>query len=214
MTDSLEDLQSRLDELEDRVDALENQKSDLEETVDAQAETIASQREQLKAQRERLNEYEEKLTVSSDHRKHLQQRIHALEDTEDTDSDEASQNKSPLQQLASLPSKAVSKLTANQERARFIAKDVREYAKKVPAGFTIDSATIRKILKAKEGRTPHTQTISRVMDFLDRLGKEDVQVVKRRGTKRTVFTERAVAELASTSPKSNTAITDVVMRWR
>ncbi|WP_224337874.1 hypothetical protein [Haloprofundus halobius] len=203
MTESIEGLQSRLDDLEDRVDALEDEKSDLEDTVQAQAEMIASQRE-------RLDEYEETLSVSSDHRKHLQQRVHALEDSED--SDETSQSKSPLQQLISLPSKAVSKLTANQERARFIAKDIHEYAKKVPAGYAIDSGTIRKVLKAKEDRTPHTQTVSRVMDFLNQLKKEDVQVVKRRGTKRAVFTERAVSELGSTS--SPGGITDVVMRWR
>ncbi|KTG11481.1 hypothetical protein AUR64_04305 [Haloprofundus marisrubri] len=212
MTDSVEDLRSRLDDLEDRVDDLEDEKSDLEDTVDAQAETIASQRGQLRAQRERLSEYEEQLSVSSDHRKHLQQRVHALEDSQSTDSDETSQSKSPLQQLISLPSKAVSKLTTNQERARFIAKDIREYAKKVPAGYAIDSGTIRKVLKAKEDRTPHTQTVTRVMEFLDRLGKEDVQVVKRRGTKRAVFTERAVTELSGTS--SSGGITDVVMRWR
>ncbi|WP_224450475.1 hypothetical protein [Haloprofundus salilacus] len=211
MTDSAEDLRSRLDDLEDRVDALEDEKSDLEDTVEAQAETIASQRDQLKTQRERLVEYEERLSVSSDHRKHLQQRVHALEDSQDVNSDERSQGKSPLQQLINLPSKAVSKLTANQERARFIAKDIRDYAKKVPAGYAIDSGTIRKVLQAKEDRTPHTQTVSRVMDFLNRLGKEDVQVVKRRGTKRAVFTERAVTELASTS--STGGITDVVMRW-
>ncbi|WP_224338117.1 hypothetical protein [Haloprofundus halobius] len=212
MTDSVEDLKSRLDDLEDRVDALEDEKSDLEETVDAQAETIASQRDQLREQRKRLDEYEEKLTVSRDHRKHLQQRVHALEDSQGADSDETNTTRSPLQQLISLPSKAVSKLTANQKRARFIAKDIREYAKKVPAGYAIDSSTIRKVLKAKEDRTPHTQTVSRVMDFLDRLGKEDVQVVKRHGTKRAVFTERAVTELAGTS--STGGITDVVMRWR
>jgi DNA repair exonuclease SbcCD ATPase subunit len=211
MTESIEDLRSRLDDLEDRVDNLEDEKSELEDTVEAQAETIASQREQLGEQRERLSEYEEKLDVSSDHRKHLQQRVHALEDSEDTDSDETTMTRSPLQQLISLPSKAVSKLTANQERARFIAKDIGEYAKKVPAGYAIDSGTIRKVLKAKESQTPHTQTVSRVMDFIDRLGKEDVQVVKRRGTKRAVFTEHAVTELGNTSTGG---ITDVVMRWR
>ncbi|KTG11389.1 hypothetical protein AUR64_03800 [Haloprofundus marisrubri] len=212
MTESIEDLQSRLDDLEDRVDNLEDEKSDLEDTVEAQAETIASQREQLKEQHERLTEFEEKLRVSTDHRKHLQQRVHALETSEDSDTDETNQSRSPLQQLISLPSKAVSKLTANQERARFIAKDIREFAQKVPAGFAIDSSTIRKVLKAKEGATPHTQTVTRVIEFLDRLGKEDVQVVKRRGTKRAVFTEHAVSELASTS--SSGGITDVVMRWR
>jgi hypothetical protein len=120
---------------------------------------------------------------------------------------------SPLQQLIRLPSKAVSKLTANQERARFIAKDITDYATKVPAGFALDSSTIRTVLHAKEGRTPHTQTVARVMDFLDDFGKEGVKMVKRRGTKRVIFTEHAVSDLAGTSSSSR-SITDVVMGWR
>ncbi|WP_425433184.1 hypothetical protein [Haloferax sulfurifontis] len=54
------------------------------------------------------------------------------------------------------------------------------------------------------------------MDFLDDLGKEGVKIVKRRGTKRVIFTEHAVSELAETAPKSagGSGITDVVMGWR
>ncbi|GGC48797.1 hypothetical protein GCM10007209_08040 [Haloferax sulfurifontis] len=91
-----------------------------------------------------------------------------------------------------------------------------EYATNVPAGFALDASTIRTVLHAKEGRTPHTQTVSRVMDFLDDLGKEGVKIVKRRGTKRVIFTEHAVSELAETAPKSagGSGITDVVMGWR
>ncbi|MGB9956456.1 hypothetical protein ACOZ4B_08715 [Haloferax prahovense] len=91
-----------------------------------------------------------------------------------------------------------------------------EYATNVPAGFALDSSTIRTVLHAKEGRTPHTQTVSRVMDFLDDLGKAGVKIVKRRGTKRVIFSEHVVSELAETAPPSSgkSSIMDVVMRWR
>ncbi|SDM93322.1 hypothetical protein SAMN04487949_2895 [Halogranum gelatinilyticum] len=208
--DASDDVATRLNELENRVDELEQKTEQLEETVEAQADIIASQREQLAEYRDIVDDIESTLHTSKDHRKHLQQRVHALEDDPETD---ATDTASPLQQLIRLPSKAASKLTANQERARFIAQDIREYAKKVPAGFAIDSTTVRKLLQAKEGQTPHTQTVTRVMDFLDRLGKEDVRIVKRRGTKRVVFSEHAVGELAATSTTSQ-AITDVVMGWK
>ncbi|RDZ35284.1 MULTISPECIES: hypothetical protein [Haloferax] len=212
---SIEDLAARIDELEERVDALETDTQQLEETVEAQAQTIASQREALTQYETRADDLEAKLDAASDHRKHLQQRLYAVESA-DTPTDESNTRRSPLQQLIRLPSQALSKLTANQERARFIAKDIREYATNVPAGFALDSSTIRTVLHAKEGQTPHTQTVSRVMDFLDDLGKEGVKIVKRRGTKRVIFTERAVSELAETSSASagGSGITDVVMRWR
>ncbi|RDZ44857.1 hypothetical protein C5B91_09100 [Haloferax sp. Atlit-10N] len=210
---SIEDLAARIDELEDRVDELEADTEQLEATVDAQAETIASQRDQLAHYETRTQELEAELDAATDHRKHLQQRLYAVE-SRDTPTDETTPT-SPLQQLIRLPSKARSKLTANQERARFIAKDIREYATNVPAGFALDSSTIRTVLHAKEGRTPHTQTVSRVMDFLDDLGKEGVKIVKRRGTKRVIFSEHVVSELAETAPSSGkSSITDVVMGWR
>ncbi|KAB1187499.1 MULTISPECIES: hypothetical protein [Haloferax] len=213
MTEStIEDLAARIDKLEDHVDALETDNQQLEDTVEAQAATIESQRERLTQYKTRVQELETKLDSATDHRKHLQQRLHALE-SEDTTNTEVNKPTSPLHQLIRLPPKAVSKLTANQERARFIAKDIKEYATKVPAGFALDSSTIRTVLHAKEGRTPHTQTVSRVMDFLDDFGKESVKIVKRRGTKRVIFTEHAVSELAGTSPTSR-SITDVVMGWR
>ena len=69
---------------------------------------------------------------------------------------------------------------------RNITEDIREYADHVLAGFTIDSGTIRTVLKATEGTTPHTQTVARVMSFLDRLVKDHVRTVTRRRTKRLV----------------------------
>lgn len=78
-------------------------------------------------------------------------------------------------------------LTANQERARFIARDIHDYAEKAPAGFVIDSRVIKRVLTASEGKRPHTQTVDRVMDFLDEFGKQDVQQKKRRGKKLIVI---------------------------
>ncbi|MDS0300224.1 hypothetical protein NDI76_15865 [Halogeometricum sp. S1BR25-6] len=206
---SLKALQERLNELEARVTTLEEENEELRETVE-------SQREELTEYREKLDTQTNERDAAADHRKHLQQRLHALEsENKDTDTtDQTTETRSPLQQLVGLPAKFTKKLTANQERARFIAQDIQEYATKVPAGFAVDSARIRRILNAKEGRTPHTQTVTRVMEFLDRLGKDEVRVIKRRGTKRVIFTEGAVSALAGIEPADSArGITDVVMRW-
>ena len=98
----------------------------------------------------------------------------------------------PLERICSLPEHVADReLTANQERARFIARDIQDYAEKAPAGLVIDSRAIKRVLTASEGKRPHTQTVARVMDFLDDLGKEDVRLKKRRGKKLIVVDSEA-----------------------
>ncbi|KYH23952.1 hypothetical protein HAPAU_40310 [Halalkalicoccus paucihalophilus] len=59
-----------------------------------------------------------------------------------------SQNvETPLERICALPEHVADReLTSNQERARFIARDVRDYAEKAPAGLVLDSRTITKVL--------------------------------------------------------------------
>lgn len=100
--------------------------------------------------------------------------------------------KTPMERIIRYSEDAAKEhLTANEERARFIAKDVTDYAKKVPAGLIIDSRTVRKVITAKEGDRPHTQTVARIMDFMADFGKDEVEVVKRRGKKLVVIDEDA-----------------------
>lgn len=47
------------------------------------------------------------------------------------------------------------------------------------------------MITAAEGTKPHTQTVARVMDFLDELGKEVVEQTKRRGKKLVVVDPEA-----------------------
>jgi hypothetical protein len=109
-----------------------------------------------------------------------------------------SQNtETPLERICAIPEHVADReLTANQERARFIARDVRDYAESAPAGLVIDSRAIKRVLTAVEGKRPHTQTVARVMDFLDDLGKEGVQQKKRRGKKLVVVDPEAADRYA------------------
>ena len=76
-------------------------------------------------------------------------------------------------------------------------KDIRDYAEKAPAGFVVDSRTIKKVIAAAEGKRPHTQTVARVMDFLDDLGQDSVELIKRRGKKLIVVDSEVVDRLAN-----------------
>lgn len=81
-----------------------------------------------------------------------------------------------LEEIVTLPEQlAERELHHNQKRARFIARDISDYARSVPAGFALDSDTIRTVLKANEEETPHNQSICRVVDFLQKFGEGDVK---------------------------------------
>jgi hypothetical protein len=90
---------------------------------------------------------------------------------------------------------ATSELTANQERARFVAKDVVEYTRSVPAGRAIKSSEIATVLRAGTDCKGRSQTVSRVIEFLNDLGGDGVEVVERRGERRVIFDDHAAHRL-------------------
>jgi hypothetical protein len=97
-----------------------------------------------------------------------------------------------LERICALPEHIADReLTANQERERFIATDVWDYTEKAPAGLVIDSRAIKRVITAKEGTCPHTQIVARVMNFLDDLGKVDIDLKKCRGKKLVVVDPKA-----------------------
>ena len=105
----------------------------------------------------------------------------------------------PLERVCALPEHSVAdNLTSNQERARFVAQGIKDYGRRVPAGIGIRSSEIRRVLSASEESTIHTQTVSRVMDFLDELGGDDVRIKTTRSGERTVvFTEEIVERITA-----------------
>jgi len=117
-------------------------------------------------------------------------------ETEETDTQ---QPETALETICALPEPAAEEnLTANQQRARFVAKDISDYGRKVPAGIAIKSSEIRRVLRASEEAKIHTQTVSRVIDFLDRLGDNEVNEKKTQsGETVVVFTEEIVGRITS-----------------
>ncbi len=133
-----------------------------------------------------------------------EERLDAVEDggstsetpTPNDEKDGSTTPKTPLERVCSLPEEAAtSQLSANQRRARFVAKDVEQYASKVPAGYAITSGEISTVLRAGTDCKGRTETVSRVMDFLEELGKDAVKIVERRGTRRVILDEQLVEQL-------------------
>jgi regulator of replication initiation timing len=113
----------------------------------------------------------------------------------------------PLEDVVDLPEHvAESELSPNQQRARFVAGDVRSYTTKVPAGFVLEAGDMARVLAAGTDTEPHSETVRRVMRVLENLGKDHVDVVKRRGTKRVVFDEEIVDRLARITDEAHTVV--------
>jgi hypothetical protein len=101
----------------------------------------------------------------------------------------------PLEDLVTLPDTVLDEERANTQRAVFVARDVSEYTKSVPAGRVVTSSELRTVLRAGTDSKGHRQTVSRVMNLLDDLGGDETKIVERRGTKRLVFTDEIVERL-------------------
>jgi hypothetical protein len=104
---------------------------------------------------------------------------------------------------------AEQELTANVKRSRDVAANVVDYARSVPAGYAITSSELRTVLTAmneSDGRT-FTETVGRVMDYLDELGGEEVTVKETRGGQQTVvFSDEFVRRTVSWRQSSDNAV--------
>ena len=183
-------------------------------TVEQLIATVEDLQETIEQQAERIDQLETELAEHKDHTGRefadVRARITEAENrqtqpgsedaTPGVDEEETGSQtlQTPLERICSLPEHVADReLTTNQERARFIAQDIRDYAEKAPAGLVVDSRAIKRVLTALEGKRPHTQTVARVMNFLEELGKADVQLKKRRGKKLVVVDPEAATRYAA-----------------
>lgn len=176
-------LLGRIDQLEGRVDALS---AGNENTNDEIAE-IEDDTEKIQHSTEYAHERIDRLEYDSDGPD--------PSPPSNGSSESPTDGPTPLEQITNIPEHlAADELTENQQRARFVASDITDYATSSPKGYTISSSTIAKVLTVRDDGTPHTQTVSRVMDFLTELGKEDVYLTRHKGKKLAVFENKPAAE--------------------
>jgi chromosome segregation ATPase len=176
--------QNRLDELEHQVKTLE---SELQQERETRAKADAEDRKRIHKVETQVEEASDDSTTNSS------TDPDGESDTESTDPG-VEPPEVPLEEVIRVPEHLVEEhLTANQRRARFVAKDVAEYTRSVPAGRAIRSSQLRQVLRAGEDGQIYTETVSRVIRFLDDLGGDAVTVNEsRRGERVVVFTEAFV----------------------
>ena len=200
----------------------EGLKSSLNE-CDSTDEKIDALIDVVTEQQQRIDQLEDELQQTKREAAEDRQRITNVEDTvDDIETDNAESDTTPtphvedttvpnvetsLEDVIRLPEHvAEDSLSRNQERARFVAKDVVDYSRSVPAGRVIKSSEIRRVLRAGEDSTIHTETVSRVMDFLDRLGEDDVRIKESQSGERVVvFEDDLVKRIVA---YDNTVVTD------
>ena len=184
-------IQTRLDESTAHVETLESELADLRAELQQERETRAKADAE---DRKRIHEVETQVEEATD------DDTTAASTDPDRESDTEATNPGvrpsevPLEEVIRVPEHLVEEhLTANQRRARFVAKDVAAYTRSVPAGRAIRSSQLRQVLSAGEDGQIYTETVSRVIRFLDDLGGDAVTVKEsRRGERVVVFTEAFV----------------------
>ena len=181
---------------------------ELGQLVEGIAQESAQARESARTNEAELSEAR---SESAKERAEIKQRVTALEESEEEadsdgmnptpDGEQTALHKpeTPLEEVVQLPEHlAEENLSANQQRARFVARDIHEYARSVPAGRVIKSSELRRVLTAGEESSVHTETVSRVIGFLTDLGKDDVKIRETQAGERVVvFTEEIVKRIVA-----------------
>lgn len=171
-------------------------------------ETVEVLKEELEEERQARKELEEELesyrTSNELDKAHIRQRVTDIEEGEDEEPGSGDAppgvegGKTTLETLVSLPEEVAQKqLQANDRRARFIARDIKDYTSKCMAGYVMDSRDVKRVLSASDevvGKA-HNQTVSRVMDRLESYGGTEVTEKTRRGKRIVVVTEEMADRL-------------------
>ena len=176
----------------DIIQDLQDEISDIRDELATRAHRNAKTRKNISENDERLSDVEDELDDTD-----VSQ---SSEGQSSPDEGQGSDSQSTaLEQVVGLPDDvAMNSLSANQKRARSIAKRIDEYGKSVPAGVAITSSRMRDILSGLEDKRVHRQTVQRVMDFLKRFGDGHIDTKETRGGKTvTVFSETVGENITS-----------------
>jgi hypothetical protein len=176
----IQDLQAEMQDLRDEI-------SDIREQLATRAKEDAIDKKQISEQEERISELEDKTDETDGSQ--------SSEEQASTDENESNDQSTALEQVCALPEEtAMNSLSANQKRARSIARRIKDYGKSVPAGIAITSTRIRDILSGLEDKRVHRQTVQRVADFLKRFGDGEIDTKETRGGKDVVVFSESIVE--------------------
>jgi len=207
------------------IEELREEKEEIHSQLDETGQEAAQARERAREAEERVAELEEELSQhraeSAKERAKTKKRVTELEEAEEADTGDETptpnggnpstqEPETPLEEVVQLPEHlADENLSANQQRARFVAKDIHEYSRSVPAGRVIKSSELRRVLTASEEGRVHTETVSRVISFLDDLGQESVKLRETQAGERVVvFTEEIVKRIVAYHNTNHTVVSE------
>ena len=196
----VDEIEQKGQQLTEEVSQLVEQVDDNSNEINDNANELSETRRQQAEDRQRIHEVEQSVEdVDIDDT-----------DTPDTETTLTQEAVTSLEEVVTLSETiAEDSLTSNQQRSRFIAKNVEDYTRSCPAGRTIKSSEIRRVLSASEDSSIHTETVSRTMDFLDRLGDDDVSIKETQSNEKVVvFTDDIVDRIVSLRSDNHTVVAD------
>ncbi|WP_227357688.1 hypothetical protein [Haladaptatus salinisoli] len=186
---------------------LAEQRAELTAEFEARLET---KDERIAELEERLDTAEYRLDATSNIDDKLDERLEDVEETLENakpgvDAPETTLHNTlladtPLEQVCGMTDQeSRGYLSENQHRARNIALVATKIGKKTPNGYVISNKKYREELAAMLGKYPNDNTVKRTREFLDWFGKENVQIIDHRGSKKVVFDTAYAKQLGRTS---------------
>jgi hypothetical protein len=187
------DARAALDELTERVERLETRNQNLTAENKQQNEQIERLLEENAEDRQRIAELEDYRADNERDKATIRQQVTKVEEREPASSDDANSDgrdtkgRSPLAQLIDVPAeRATEFLSVNQRRGRKVAQCALEIGTETPSGLVVRSDEVANYLRRWD-ESSHTETVSRVMDFIDQLGCDDVHSKMHKGRRILVF---------------------------
>jgi len=207
LQDTNERLRDRVDELEDELEQRATVEWDSDDVADLWVESAEGSRVPLG----NMVESSVSETVFESKLEDLTERLADGDLADEPESGPSVDTETPLEDVVALPETiAESELTANQQRARFVASGITDYAGKSTGGWALRSSEVKKVLKAGTGCEGHDETVRRVIDVLDQLGDDTVRVAKRNGERRIFVDDRAAKRLAKLGQlETHVSVSDV-----
>lgn len=173
-----EQLEDRVDDLEEGNERLHKENAELRQRVDDLRQEHWHGYGQLRTDVDQLEGRFDTQTEGAFNKiSSLKERLEELDTpTPDTGETTVQKHETALEQVAAMPEHMVDdQLTPNQQRARHVALHIADYASKTPKGRILRAGDLRKVLKARFD-CGHSETVSRVREFLDRLGGDRVEI--------------------------------------
>ncbi|WP_267641688.1 hypothetical protein [Haloarchaeobius amylolyticus] len=113
----------------------------------------------------------------------------------DPDTGEHYRLETPLEHVTVFSEEAADQfLGPNQDRARFLANNIRTYATSIPAGWAVSTSTMLQMLAAYDG-SDHRETVRRVREIFDDFGRGETRIVERRGSDLLILTDELFRRL-------------------